>query len=529
MTTPLDPPPLPPRLEASRHLPLVGRRLELETLERLWSEVEEGRRQLVFVGGEPGAGKTRLMAEVAGALYDHGTVVLVGSSDREASVPYRPFAEMLDHLFGTAPPGSLAGPLATGGRELRRLSAQVARHRPDLARDDPRAGDVRRDLFDAVAQLLRTVGEQRPVALLLDDLHWAQPPTLALLEHVVQACAATRLLVLATFRTTAPDRSDALTARVAELHRLEGVRRLDLGGLDTEAIAEYLSLRTGLSASEARPPAALLRDRTGGNPFFLRELWADLERHGGVAALRSSRPVPASIGDTLAARLAGLGDEVRGVIELAAVLGDTFDLAALTAASAVDPSATLACVDSAVSVGLIEPVDTGGHWSFVHSLARQAVLEAMPHARRTLLHAQAGEALERHRIGHRIRRRDLKPRNARLRLGKRQARPDPEGSRGEVRRRDHALRTIAAGDHQRRIRPKRGGAQLPAQPIGRPGRQVERDDPAHRRPPLPKLHSRRRGSARAPRSNTAARCLGPAAAMTAPRRSASAYSQHSAA
>ncbi|MGH9088406.1 MAG: ATP-binding protein [Acidimicrobiales bacterium] len=392
---PLDPPPLPPRLAASRSLPLVGRGLELETLERTWTDVEDGRRQVVFVGGEPGAGKTRLLAEVAGALHDHGTVVLVGSTDRDTGVPYRPFAEMLDHLFGTAPPGSLAGPLAAGGRELRRLSSQVARHLPEGEDETAPVGDVRRDLFEAVARLLRAVGEQRPVALLLDDLHWAQPPTMALFEHVVQACAATRLLVLATFRTTAPDRSETLAARVAELHRLEGVRRLDLSGLDTEAIAEYLSLRTGLSLGEARPPAALLRDRTGGNPFFLRELWADLERHGGVAALRSSRPVPASIGDTLAARLAGLGDDVRGVIELAAVLGDTFDLATLTAASPVDRGVCLASVDSAVSVGLIEPVQAGGHCSFVHALTRQAVLEAMPHARRTMLHAQAGEALER--------------------------------------------------------------------------------------------------------------------------------------
>jgi predicted ATPase len=71
---------VPPRLSASRQLPLVGRRLELETLERVWAEVVQGRRQVVFVGGEPGAGKTRLTAEVAGALYDNDVAVLVTSS-----------------------------------------------------------------------------------------------------------------------------------------------------------------------------------------------------------------------------------------------------------------------------------------------------------------------------------------------------------------------------------------------------------------------------------------------------------------
>ena len=272
---------------------------------------------------------------------------------------------------------------------------QVARHQPHLEHAGVRAGEVRRDLFNAVARLFRGLAEERPLALILDDLHWAQLPTLALLEHLVQACPDNRLLVVATFRTTAPDRSDEVAARVAELHRLDGVRRLDLSGLDTDAIAEYLSLRSGLSVGAARAPAALLRDRTGGNPFFLRELWADLERRGGVSALRFRHGVPASIGDTLAARVAGLGSEVRQVIELAAVLGDTFDLATLVAASEADRTLTMAFIDSAMALGLIEAVEPDdGVYSFVHALTRQAVLEGMPGSRRVLLHARAAEALE---------------------------------------------------------------------------------------------------------------------------------------
>jgi len=212
----------------------------------------------------------------------------------------------------------------------------------------------------------------------------------------VQACPEARLLVLAAFRTTAPDRSDDVAAQVAELHRLEGVRRLDLSGLDTDAIAEYVSLRSGLPLSATRAPAALLRDRTGGNPFFLRELWADLERRGGVSALRFAQGVPASIGDTLAARVAGLGEEVQRIIELAAVLGDTFDLATLVAASEADRAQTMSFVDSTMAVGLIEATDPdGGLYSFVHALTRQAVVDRMPSSRRTLLHARAAEALER--------------------------------------------------------------------------------------------------------------------------------------
>ncbi|MBA3302509.1 MAG: AAA family ATPase, partial [Acidimicrobiia bacterium] len=386
---------MPPRLAAFRQLPFVGRRAELATFETLWAEVEKARRQVVFVGGEPGAGKTRLAAEVAGALCDADVAVLVGTSSIDAGVPYQPFAEMLDHVFAGSVEGSLTHLLDDSVRELRRLSAHVARHWPDHAGGDAEAGEVRRDLFDAVARVFRSLAEERPLALILDDLHWAQLPTVALLEHVVHVCPDVRMLVLATFRTTAPDRSDEVAARVAELHRLEGVRRLDLSGLDTDAIAEYVSLRAGLPLSAARAPAVILRDRTGGNPFLLRELWTDLERRGGVSALRSPYRAPASIADALAARLAGLGEEVRRFVELAAVLGDTFDLATLVAAGEAGHSQTMAFVDAAMAVGLVEEVEgLEGLYSFVHSLARQAVLDRMPPSRRILFHGRAAEALE---------------------------------------------------------------------------------------------------------------------------------------
>ena len=390
------PPPLPARLLAARQAPLVGRQPELETMEALWSEVAAGRRQVVFLGGEPGAGKTRLIAEIAGALGDNGVTVLVGTCGLDTGVSYQPFAEMLDHLFGAAEPGALTRLVAGHGTELRRLTNRADRHCQEPGEAAARAAGLRRDLFEAVASVFRALAEERPLALMIDDLHWAQLPTIAMLEHLVQACSESPVLVMAAFRTTVPDRSDEMAARVAELHRLEGVRRLDLSGLDTEAIAEFLSLRAGMPLSEARAPAALLRDRTGGNPFFLRELWADLEHRGGVAALRTAHRVPSSLSDTLTARLSGLSADVRAVIELAAVLGSTFALATLVAASETDQAATLAALDVATGLGMVEADRAAGDlYSFVHALVRQTVLDGMPPSKRMLLHARTAEALER--------------------------------------------------------------------------------------------------------------------------------------
>jgi DNA-binding NarL/FixJ family response regulator len=150
-----------------------------------------------------------------------------------------------------------------------------------------------------------------------------------------------------------------------------------------------------LAPASARTAAALLRDKTGGNPFFLTELVSDLEIRGGLATLATQHTVPASIGDAIVRRLGGLGAGVRGVIEQAAVLGETFDLPALIAASDTDLPATLAAVDSAEAVGLIRPVDdSDGEFSFVHALTREAVVGGMAASRLRIMHARAAEALE---------------------------------------------------------------------------------------------------------------------------------------
>jgi DNA-binding NarL/FixJ family response regulator len=385
--------PLPRRFGAARHARLVGRRSELETFERAWSRVESGDGQVVLVGGEPGAGKTRLAAEVAGALRDHGVTVLVGAATKDGGVPYQPFVQILDHLFAHAEPGAMAELLAGAPFDLAKLSTRGGRDRPD---GDAAAGDIRRDLFDALALAFGRLAQDGPLAVVLDDVHWATTPTLALLSHVATACVETRMLLVVTFRTTAPDRSVELSERLADLHRLEGVHRLDLGGLDTDAIAEFVSVRGGIAMSGARTPAAILRDRTGGNPFFLRELWADLERRGGVGALRGRTPIPASIGDTIGARLAGLGAPVRETIELAAVLGETFELTTLVRAGRGDRDQSIDAIDAATALGLIEAHDEPpGHYGFVHALTREVVVDRLAAARLRLLHARAAEALDR--------------------------------------------------------------------------------------------------------------------------------------
>ena len=377
----------------------VGRRAEVDRLESIWAAVEDDRRQLVFVGGEPGVGKTRLVAEAAAALRAHGATVLWGACREDLDIPYRPFVALLEQALEVATPEVLAEIPPAVAAPLRRLTAAASVRWPGPS--DTASGDreSRPGLFDAVLRVLLAAAERGPLVLVLEDLHWAQEPTLALLAHVAESTAGEQLLVLATRRTTAPDRTDAVTYALADLHRLDGVERIDLVGLSNEDVAEYLYRQNGVSLAAARAAAPVVRDQTGGNPFFLQEYWHDLETRGGLAAVRSgAAQAPRSVQDALDRRLAAFTPDHARVVELAAVAGDVVDPALLVQAGDLDPAAVLEGVDFGVRAGLLVADPDGGGCRFVHALARQAVLGRMSSTARAAAHARVAEVLER-RVG----------------------------------------------------------------------------------------------------------------------------------
>jgi len=400
-----DAPPYPIRAAGAAIPVFVGRAAETSAADEAWTSVRAGGRQVIFIGGEPGAGKSRLAAEIASAVYRQDAVVLLGTCSPERGGPYQPFAECLEQLLGGTQSGALAGCLPDSAAELLRLTPLVWRHRPDLAAPAADGRDYRRELFDAIAALLHAVGEERPVVCVLEDLHWAGQPTLQLLDHVAQRSArtASRLLVLCTHRTTAPDRSDDLTFAIADLYRLDGVRRLDLAGLSVEEVAQYLATEGRLSERRAREYATVLRDQTGGNPFFLRELWRDLAGSeaftgagaGGLPTRAFGARAPVSVRDTLQRRLSRLAPGECAVVETAAVLGDGGEVRVLIKACTADAAAVLAALDAAVRFGLVDGAELGrGRIAFPHTLTRQAVLDLIDPSRLAGLHARIGEVLQ---------------------------------------------------------------------------------------------------------------------------------------
>jgi DNA-binding CsgD family transcriptional regulator len=386
---------MPVRWSGTAHPVFVGRSGELAVLERVWGEAVAGARQVVFVGGDPGGGKSRLMAEVATVLHARGATVLFGSCIEEFGPPYQPFVAPIEALV----PDLRSGRLMLAGAVERDAGAALTDRLATLSGHGPsRAGAAqhRRRLYDAAVDAFRAAAAVRPLVLVLEDLHWAGTTALQLLGYLVEQTADARILILASHRTTAPDRSQPLAQALAPLYRLDGVRRLDLAGLDTEDITDYLIREGGVSAHRARAFAAVLRDQTGGNPFFLRELWRDLAARGGPAALRTTDfQAPESVRHTIEARLARLAAPHREVLELAAVIGEEFDSTTLVAASDWTHDTTLEALDAAVDSGLVEPAaGPDGLFRFQHALARQAVLGLLASSRRAHEHARVAQVIE---------------------------------------------------------------------------------------------------------------------------------------
>lgn len=385
---------MPVRLSGTAHPVFVGRARELAEFEQAWGGVLSGVRQVVFVGGEPGAGKSRLAAEVATALHERGAVVLLGDCIEEFGPPYQPFAGPLDALAAELRTGEL--PLADDSSADAALLTDRLATLTGQRSAKPGEGENRRRLYDAATDAIRAAATQHPVVLLLEDVQWAGSAGLQLLSFLVEHTPDTKLLIVGTHRTTAPDKSRMLERTLASLYRLDGVRRIDLQGLDTGDVADYLVQAGGVTASRARTLAGTLRDQTGGNPFFLRELWRDIAAHGWPQnADLELISAPESVRHTIESRLDRLNAPHREVIELAAVIGEDFDVVTLVAASDWTHDTTLEAIDAAVASGLVESASgTEGSYRFPHALARSAVLDLLGSSRRAHEHARVATVIE---------------------------------------------------------------------------------------------------------------------------------------
>jgi len=400
--------PLPSRLESivRGQGEFVGRDEELALLGDALDAVLAGEPRTVVVSGEPGVGKTAVVAEFARAAHEDGLTVLYGRCDEELAVPYQPWVEAVGHLVEHVGDTLLGEHVEEHGMLLGRLVPQLADrwHGEASAATDPET--ERYLMYQAVCAFLDAAGAESPIVVVLDDLHWSDAPSLALLRHMIAAPMANPPLLLGTYRDTDVGRGHPLVDTLATLRRLPGLIRMELEGLSEEAVAALIEGREGQQLTgEGRAFARELRRETSGNPFFTREILRNLAELGdlsrdelgewGRGGLLEPAQLPESVLEVVRQRVDRLGEDVHRTLTAASIIGRDFELVLLARVLGESEDAVLDRLELAQQAAIVEEV--GGkedRFTFVHALAQHTMQADLSSARRRRLHRRVAEAIE---------------------------------------------------------------------------------------------------------------------------------------
>ena len=394
----MDGPAFPPRTGVKR-AGFVCRERELTALQSVLDETVLWRSgRTVLISGEPGIGKTRLLAESAERAAAQGWVVLVGRSyESEGMPPYLPFAEALRQYVQACPEADLRTQVDRGAPEVALLVPELLERVPGIEPGPPPGQDERHRLFEAVAGFLlrAAAAHQKGILLVIDDLHWADQDTLLLLRHLARRLSEAPLLVAATCRSTEVDRSRPFNDTLSALHRERLCQQLDVGPFTSEEAGQLIGTLAGTYPSP-RVVASVHR-RTGGNPFFLEEVVRSLSAEGrDLAEEDPASPdwaIPETVRQVIGSRLSRLHAETLSALQAASALGDAFSFDALAVAVGTSLGPLLDALDQASAGGFVRE-ESSGEYRFSHSLVRETVYAGLSGPRRALLHARIGEGLE---------------------------------------------------------------------------------------------------------------------------------------
>lgn len=355
-------------------LRIAGRRAELSAVRR---ELESGANRLLLVTGEAGIGKTRLVAAAAEAVEDEVFVAVGSCLPLATEVPFLPVADLLQAIFdsddGQWMKEALADcpPYVPG--VLKRILPEVdlRMSTPPQPEDD----SARQRLFAAVGTTLSALGAQRPLALVVEDLHWADSATLDLLDHVLAVVRRPGLRIVGTYRTEDPATSEATMAWFVRARRLPGVATVELGPLTLDETRQQLEL---LSHSPADVETVnRIHRRAEGNPLFAEQL----------AAQPDGQPMPALLADLLDQRLLGIGTTGWPVARTLASAAQPLTAGQLSEVTGLDEEALAAAIRELVDLRLLRREGHEHSVELRHALLAEAIRRRMV----------AGEAVGEHR------------------------------------------------------------------------------------------------------------------------------------
>jgi DNA-binding CsgD family transcriptional regulator/tetratricopeptide (TPR) repeat protein len=365
----------------------VGRVTELERLEAALGRATGGTAAAVFVGGDSGVGKTRLLRELERLALDRGARILRGDclAFGADGLPYAPIAAALRGLARELSPSDfeeLVGPAAV---DLARLLPELSVSPTPDERDEgvSGAGDAiaQARLFGLLRTLLDRLAAEAPVLLAIEDIHWADRSTLEFLSSLLRGLRDERLLLVCTYRSDELHRQHPLRPFLAEEERRHVVERLELAAFSQAELAEQVA---GILGSAAEPGlVARLHARTEGNAFFAEELLA--------ASDAASGPLPSNLRDVLVLRLEALADDARDVLRVAAAAGRRSGHRLLAAVAGLPEPALVEALREALAQHVLVQDDDG--YAFRHALLQEAAYADLLPGERTALHLALAEAL----------------------------------------------------------------------------------------------------------------------------------------
>jgi DNA-binding winged helix-turn-helix (wHTH) protein/predicted ATPase len=407
--------PQPPAVTvAPEPLRLVGRVAEIGELARGFDKARAGRRQVIFVTGEPGIGKSALADAFLAHLQDsHAVKIALGQclEHHGAGESYLPLIEALTRLAGGSDGRPAKEILATHAPSwLAQMPSlwSASERRALEARGRPTRKHMMRELTNAI----EAIASATPLVLRLEDIHWSDASTLDWISHVARRPEAARLLLLATFRPAdTAVLKGGLDRLVTELALHGSCREIALNPLNLQAFESYLEMRLGdgNSAAQLRQMARMLLERTGGNPLFMTSIVHELAQDAAVPALDGIGSIPQDVRRFIARQIDELAEDDRELLTAASVIGREFAAAAVAAAlkgeveeievvcarlarqgifigqsGSTMPAVTTAWPDGTRSES----------YKFRHDLYRELLYERLPATRRALCHARVGRRLE---------------------------------------------------------------------------------------------------------------------------------------
>ena len=377
---------------------LVGRDTALAPLTSALERSTAGEPRVVLVGGDAGLGKTRLVTDFGGRADAAGARVLVGAclDLRGDGTPYGPFLDATRALGTTIGPEALGELLGPVGLELATLAPGFARYvgaSPEavaaLGGPAVRAGADQARFFELILGVLERLASDRPLVLVLEDLHWSDPATRDLLEFVVRHMAGVRLMIVGTFRTFDLEPGNPLLAYFANLERLPGVERIDLRPLSAGEQAAQLRAILGRPVPIAL--SAEIHERAEGNPFFAEELLAAAEERNGAPA--AGGDVPRTLRDILLARIAVTRSSARGAMRVIAVAGHLADDAVIARITGMPVEELEEGLRDAIDRQVLVVDRDRGTYRFRHALLAELVYGDLLPGERRRLHAAVAEWL----------------------------------------------------------------------------------------------------------------------------------------